>query len=903
MNDVASAFKGGAAVRTTCPYCGVGCGLRVERAAAASESIIKGDPQHPANFGRTCSKGAALAETLGLEGRLLHPEIGGRRASWDEALDVVANGFRHAIDAHGPDSVAFYVSGQLLTEDYYVANKLMKGFIGSGNIDTNSRLCMASAVAGHKRAFGTDAVPCDYADLELADLIVLVGSNLAWCHPVLYQRVVQAKIKNENLRVVVVDPRRTATCDSADLFLPIRPGTDVLLFNGLLNHLRRDDALDWEFLDGHTEGFGAAMSAAKESAPSVAAVASACGVEEDAVLALYRWFARTPRVVTAFSQGVNQSTSGTEKVNAIVNVHLATGRIGKPGMGPFSLTGQPNAMGGREVGGLANQLAAHMDFAPESVDRTRRFWSAPRVATAPGLKAIDLFAALDQGRIKAIWIMSTNPVVSMPDADRVRRALERCELVVVSDCVRNTDTAACAHVLLPAATWGEKSGTVTNSERRISRQRQFLPPPGESRADWRIVADVARRMGFGAQFDYRGVADVFREHARLSAFENDGARAFDIGAYAKITDAEYDALEPFQWPRPVAAPERVTAAPTRLFADGRFYTRSGKAQLVATRPRAPAHRPSSEYPLVLNTGRIRDQWHTMTRTGRSPRLMGQSPEPFVLVHPVDSARFGVTVGDLVEVRSATGRVVVRAHVSDSVAPGHVFVPMHWNEQFASLACVGALIAPAVDPLSGQPELKHTPASIRRYEPAWHGFALSRAPLAVDGCAYFARALGAGHWRYELAGARAPPSWPEWADALLGPRTERIELIDSAGRYRAARLVGERLQACVFVARSKALPSRTWLAGLFAEETLSDASRLAILSGRPSKARLETGPIVCSCFSVGRSTLLRAIRTQELVSPDAIGKALRAGTNCGSCLPELKALLAEAMGVNARRADS
>src|SRR5215471_13127970 len=631
-------------VRTTCPYCGVGCGM-IARVAADGGVSVRGDPDHPANFGRLCSKGAALGETVDLEGRLLFPQVGNHRVSWPEALDLVAAKFSAAIAEHGPDSVAFYVSGQLLTEDYYVANKLMKGFIGSANIDTNSRLCMASAVAAYKRAFGADFVPNDYADLEGADLIVLVGSNLAWCHPVLYQRVVQAKGRNPQLRVVVIDPRRTATCDVADLFLQIRPGTDVLLFNGLLNHLRRDDALDWEFLDAHTEGFGAAMSAAKESAPSVTSVAAACGLDEDDVLEFYRWFARKPRTVTAFSQGVNQSTSGTDKVNAIVNVHLATGRIGKPGMGPFSLTGQPNAMGGREVGGLANQLAAHMGFAPDNVERVRRFWNAPRVAAAPGLKAVDLFDALDAGRIKAIWIMSTNPVVSMPDAERVRGALERCDLVVVSDCVRETDTTACADVLLPAATWGEKSGSVTNSERRISRQRKFLPEPGESRADWWIVAEVARRMGFGAAFDYRSPADVFREHARLSAFENDGARAFDIGACAELTDAEYDALEPFQWPRPTGGVPQWRLSgevpQSRPFADGRFFTRSGKAQLVATVPRAPAERATPEHPLVLNTGRIRDQWHTMTRTGRSPRLMGHTPEPFVLVHPLDAARFGL----------------------------------------------------------------------------------------------------------------------------------------------------------------------------------------------------------------------------------------------------------------------
>ncbi|HWN40170.1 MAG TPA: molybdopterin-dependent oxidoreductase, partial [Gammaproteobacteria bacterium] len=384
------------AVRTTCPYCGVGCGLRAARAADGGYEIGP-DPEHPANLGRVCSKGAALGETLGLDGRLLHPLIRGVRASWDEALDAVAAGFASTIAAHGPDSVAFYVSGQLLTEDYYVANKLMKGFIGSANIDTNSRLCMASAVAGYKRAFGADAVPNDYTDLEQAELIVLVGSNLAWCHPVLFQRVSAAKAANPKLKIVLIDPRRTQSADIADLRLQLRVGTDVVLFNGLLNYLRREDALDLDFLDAHTEGFGAALRCAKESAASIPAVAAACGLADDDVLELYRWFARTPKTVTAFSQGVNQSTSGTDKVNAIVNVHLATGRIGKPGMGPFSLTGQPNAMGGREVGGLANQLAAHMDFSPENVDRVARFWGTPRVAARPGLKAVDLFEAVEQG--------------------------------------------------------------------------------------------------------------------------------------------------------------------------------------------------------------------------------------------------------------------------------------------------------------------------------------------------------------------------------------------------------------------------------------------------------------------------------------------------------------------------
>jgi assimilatory nitrate reductase catalytic subunit len=403
-------------------------------------------------------------------------------------------------------------------------------------------------------------------------------------------------------------------------------------------------------------------------------------------------------------------------------------------------------------------------------------------------------------------------------------------------------------------------------------------------------------MGFGAAFDYCGPAEIFREHARLSAFENGGARDFDIGACAEITDAEYDALESFQWPR-AAAGDAARTRPTapRPFADGRFCTPSGKARFVATPPRAPAQRPSAEFPLVLNTGRIRDQWHTMMRTGRSARLMGHHPEPFVQVHPLDAARFGLTTGDLVDVRSATGRIVVRLEISDAVAPGHAFAPMHWNDRFANLARVGGAIAAAVDPVSGQPELKHMPVNVRRYEAAWHAFVLSREPLAIAACSYRARAPGQGYWRYELAGEELPQSWPEWADGFLGARHERLELTDSVGRYRAARVVGDRLSACVFVATSKSLPSRTWLGGLFTEDVLTRAARVAILSGRASKPGSDAGPIVCSCFAVGRSTLLRAIRTQALVTAEEIGKTLRAGTNCGSCVPELKALLLEASG--------
>jgi assimilatory nitrate reductase catalytic subunit len=486
--------------------------------------------------------------------------------------------------------------------------------------------------------------------------------------------------------------------------------------------------------------------------------------------------------------------------------------------------------------------------------------------------------------------MATNPVVSLPRAGAVREALSKLELFVVSENVQSNDTVnAGAHILLPAAAWGEKDGTVTNSERRISRQRAFLPVPGDARPDWWIVTEVARRMGFGDSFPYDSPAAIFREHARLSAFENDGARDFDLGGIMDLDDAEYDALDPFQWPRAARA-----VSPARLFADGKFFTPSGKAQLIPVAPQPLANPPSRDYPLVLNTGRVRDQWHTMTRTGKSARLGGHNAEPFVELNPADAARFGLALGDLAAVESAAARVIVRVEITGTVAPGEVFVPMHWGSMFASDARVGALIAPAVDPISGQPELKAAPVRVRRYEPKWYGFALSRAPLDVPPHSYRAMSRGLGYWRYELAGEELPVSWPEWADRLLGSRAARIELCDAAGgRYRGANVEGERLQACLFVATSKALPSRTWLATLFAPDRRADADRLAILAGRAPKGGVETGPILCSCFSIGRSTLLRAIRGDKLVSVEAIGKALRAGTNCGSCVPELKGLLAQA----------
>jgi assimilatory nitrate reductase catalytic subunit len=888
--------------KTTCPYCGVGCGVIVN-----SDRTVRGDPDHPANRGRLCSKGAALGETLDDGGRLLTPRIDGRDADWDTALDLVARRFAETIAAHGPDSVAFYGSGQFLTEDYYVANKLMKGFIGSGNIDTNSRLCMASTVAGHVRAFGGDVVPGTYDDWDEADLVVLVGSNTAWCHPVLFQRLVAAR-ERRGTKIVVIDPRRTATCDSADLHLPLAPGSDVALFAGLLDHLAESGHVDMEWVAAHTNGIDAALAAAKTG---LGATARVTRLPEPDLKAFYDLFAATERVMTVFSQGVNQSSAGTDKVNAIINCHLATGRIGRPGMGPFSVTGQPNAMGGREVGGLANQLAAHMRFDdPADIDRVARFWGAANIAGRPGLKAVDLFDSLRDGTVKALWIMATNPAASMPRAGRVREALEACPFVVVSDCW-DTDTTALADVVLPAASWGEKSGTVTNSERRISRQRPFRPAVGAARPDWWIMSEVAARMGWGAAFAYRSAADIFREHAALSAFENHGARAFDIGAMAGIDDAAYDDLAPFQWPARAGE-----VAGGRLFADGLFFTPDRKARFVATPWRAPAAETERRYPFMLNTGRTRDQWHTMTRTGLTPRLMAHKDEPWVALHPHDAMKLGVGAGDLVRVQTAHGATVLKAEIDDGQRIGDIFMPMHWTDRFASTGPVDRLVGGVCDPVSGQPELKATAARVAPVPTLWRGLLIGGPETLQDAGFYHARIpLGSGPAQrqlYELRGwsplpdasgpdasgpdAYGPDAWgmADWVSRLIGlpPGAARLELVDPLrGAYRFANIVDGRLQSCLVLSSTARfpLPDRADLVALL-DRPLGAAERTWLTEVQESALAITPKRMVCACFSVDRIQIEQAIEAGRLTEAAEIGTALKAGTNCGSCIPELKDIL-------------
>ncbi len=872
-------------VKTTCPYCGVGCGV-IARVSDDGAVSVKGDPEHPANFGRLCSKGSALAETLDLDGRLLHPEIGGRRAGWDEALDLITERFSQSIAQHGPDSVAFYVSGQLLTEDYYIANKLMKGFIGSANIDTNSRLCMSSSVAGHRRAFGSDTVPGTYEDLELADLVILTGSNLAWCHPVLYQRLAAAKANRPEMKVVVIDPRRTMTADIADMHLAIAPDGDVALFNGLLAHLASSGAIDQDYVSANTKGFSEALQAA--SALDLPALSDATGLAQKHLRDFFRLFETTEKVVTCYSQGVNQSAAGTDKVNAIINCHLATGRIGRPGMGPFSLTGQPNAMGGREVGGLANMLAAHLDI-EKALDRdlVRRFWGAPALASKPGLKAVDMFRAVADGRIKALWIMATNPVVSLPDADAVEAAIKACPFVVVSDMLGQTDTARHAHVLLPSLGWGEKDGTVTNSERRVSRQRAFLAAPGEARADWWQLAEVARRMGFQEAFGHSSQTEIFAEHAALSGFENDGRRDFDISAHAAIERATYDDLAPFQWPQPKGAAPREK----RFFAEGGFYHPDGRACFIAVQaPRA--RRVNETFPYTLNTGRVRDHWHTMTRTGKSARLSSHLAEPFVEIHPRDAQKVGVSDADLLMIESPHGSAIVRALVTDRQTEGNLFVPMHWNDQFASKARIDALVAPLIDPVSGQPASKNVAVRATRFSAETYGFAVSaRKPQGLD-AAYWAIAMAEGGWRMELAFTDMDGEWIDWCRRAfsISADIDPIGYTDrTSGEFRLAFFDGDKLLAALFLSPRPVAVARSWAVSQLRASHANLSKRFAVAAGRPGADKPDPGATVCSCFSVGVNQITAAIR-EGCHSVEAVGEKLSAGTNCGSCRAEIRGII-------------
>jgi len=876
---------------TTCPYCGVGCGV-VASLEKDGNVAIKGDETHPANFGKLCSKGSALGETLGLEDRLLYPQVKGKRVAWDAALEAVASGFSNAIEKYGPDSVAFYVSGQLLTEDYYIANKFMKGYIGSGNIDTNSRLCMASSVVGHKRAFGADIVPGCYEDLEQADLIVLTGSNLAWCHPVLYQRIMTAKAQRPEMKIIVIDPRETASCDVADMHLALKPGSDVALFQGLFNYLDRHGFSDSDFISAHTENYESALRAAIEY--SVEYTSQLTELSPEQLEAFYSLFAQTPKTVTIYSQGVNQAVDGTDKVNTIINCHLLTGRIGKVGAGPFSVTGQPNAMGGREVGGLANQLASHMEIGnPEHRDLLQRFWGSPAMIDKAGLKAVDLFEAIHAGQIKAVWIMATNPVDSLPDADRVREALHKCDMVVVSDIYGHTDTVACADIVLPSTGWGEKDGTVTNSERRISRQRAFMAGPGEAQHDWWQFCEVAKRMGFEDGFSFESPAQIFQEYAALSNFENDGKRDLNLSALADLSDAEYNDLSPVQWPVTKEAPNGTV----RFFEKGGYFTQSGKAKFVPPEP-SQLYPHNADYPFTLNTGRLRDQWHTMTRTGRAARLSQHISEPFVEVHPKDAEELAIEDAEIATLKSSKGQMQARIAVTSRQRPGSLFAPMHFTDRFASAGRVDALVPSVVDPFSGQPASKSAPVSITKYGAAWYGFAVISQDvfetLTLPATAsYWTKARIEGGVRLELAGTELPKDWHSFIKSLLNEDAS-IEILDMispiSGQARLACMKEGVLIALLYIGAEPVTVSRDWACAQLLSKP-SGMERHRLLAGRPGADMPDKGAIICACMNVGVNDIKGAIG-KGCHSVDAIGEATTAGTNCGSCQAEIRNILKE-----------
>ncbi|BBL20670.1 hypothetical protein F939_01815 [Acinetobacter radioresistens DSM 6976 = NBRC 102413 = CIP 103788] len=897
--------------QTTCPYCGVGCGVtaHVTPTPSGLKVAIEGDVNHPTNYGKLCIKGSNLADTLGLETRVLEPIIGRKDqqeiTSWDTATSIIAKKFQQCIDQYGRDSIAFYVSGQLLTEDYYVVNKFVKGYFGTANIDTNSRLCMSSAVAAHKRVFGEDIVPASYEDFEHTDMVVLVGSNTAWCHPVLYQRIMKAK-EQRNLFVVVVDPRFTSTCEAADLHLPILPGQDVALFNGLLQYLWKNGHTDQKFIAQYTQGLEQTL-VQSETESSIEAVAQRTGITADKLRNFYEKFAQTEKVMTLFSMGVNQSSQGVNKANSISNCHLLTGKIGKLGAAPFSMTGQPNAMGGREVGGLANMLAAHLELENESHQQlVQNFWQSPYIAKQAGLKAVDLFQAVESGKIKAIWIMATNPVVSMPDADQVKRALEKCDFVVVSDICQNTDTSQYADVLLPALGWGEKDGTVTNSERRISRQRAFLDIPGQAKADWWAISQVAQKMGFSG-FDFNNSHDIFLEHARLSAEQNSHLsqrsetpyfRYFNLKGLTDLSLAEYNELKPVQWP--VWSKDQADHLVTRLYSQGQFSHADGKAKFIAVSAVDPFYPICSEFPLILNTGRIRDQWHTMSRTGLSANLSTHRAEPYCEIHPHDALKYGIKDDELVEVKSRWGNCVLRAMVSDNIRRGQVFAPIHWNDQVASDARIGKIVNPVVDAISGEPEFKHTPVLIQPFHIQWQGVFYVRQGFektvqsSIENMVWWVKITTTKALRYELADRQKFAHTTEHLKELFPFQDESFEwlnLEDQTAHISHTVVLKEgHLIASLYIAPKALLPDRDWIANLFKRERLSAMHRKALLAGQPMSMVNNEGPLVCSCFKVGKNRIIETIKTKNITDEKQITACLKAGGNCGSCLPEIRGLI-------------
>ena len=940
--------------RSTCPYCGVGCGVVIESRGDVITGV-RGDADHPANFGRLCTKGSTLALTASAsvtrQTRLLYPmrrEHRGeapKRVSWDSALGFAAESFAQIVRAHGPDAVGFYISGQLLTEDYYVFNKLAKGLLGTNNVDTNSRLCMSSAVAGYKQTLGADAPPNCYDDVNHAQCIFIVGSNTAYAHPILFRRIEDAKAANPALKIIFCDPRRTDTAEIADLYLPIQPGTDVSLFNGMLHIMLWEGWIDTAYIAAHTTGFDALKTTVRDYTPDL--VAETCGIKKDDLYLAAKLFATSNATLSLYCQGLNQSSSGTAKNAALINLHLATAHIGKPGAGPFSLTGQPNAMGGREVGGLANLISAHREMSnPDHRAEVAALWGINDVPNQPGKTAVEMFQAAADGEIKALWIACTNPAQSMPDQATVRRALERAELVIVQEAFATPSSCDYADLLLPASTWGEKMGTVTNSERRISRVRPAIPAPGEARHDWAIAVEFAQRLeslrgGKGTTlFPYSltdplaGVEAIWNEHR-----ESTRGRDLDITgmSYAMLDNA------PQQWPFKTGE----TTGKARLYEDGIFPTADGKARFVNTVYKPVAEPRESRYPFSLTTGRLRDQWHGMSRTGTLGRLFGHVAEPSVQMNANDMARRLLKDGDLVHVTSKRGSIVVPLQASAEVAVSQAFMAMHWGEEYLSglstsgtpLAGVNALTTSAYCPSSKQPELKHAAVKILKAELPWTLFAMAWLP---DGDALTARAAlkplmsafpftscvpfsnntplvaqagGPAHERtgvlFRAAGHEAPT-----AETLA--RIERILGLDGTdtlryadrkkGQHRTARLhrVGNRTKLVGFVLAGDT-SAEAWIKTVLQDELPAQAyGRLLLLPGAKAPVAVQSrGQLVCTCLNVTDAAIGNHLQLLHRGGGGAgylgtdeerlasLQETLKCGTNCGSCVPELKRLIRSA----------
>ncbi|EYC51903.1 nitrate reductase [Hylemonella gracilis str. Niagara R] len=932
------------ATRSTCPYCGVGCGVIIESEGDLITGV-RGDPEHPANFGRLCSKGSTLHLTatpeITRQQRLLQPLRRAQRGDapeaigWDDALDQAATRFAGVIEAHGPDAVGFYISGQLLTEDYYVFNKLAKGLIGSNNIDTNSRLCMSSAVSGYKLTLGADAPPACYEDIDHAGCLFIAGSNTAWAHPVLFRRIEDAKRRNPALKIVVVDPRRTDTASSADLFLQIQPGTDVALFHGMLHLMLWEGWTDAAYIAAHTNGFEELKARVREWTAD--RTAQVCGISKEALAQAARLFAtggggngepqhRQP-TLSLYCQGLNQSSSGTAKNAALINLHLATGQIGKPGAGPFSLTGQPNAMGGREVGGMANLLSAHRDLAnPAHRAEVAALWGLPSVPDQPGKTAVEMFQAAADGEIKALWIACTNPAQSMPDQATVRRALQRAEYVVVQEAFATTATCDFADLLLPATTWGEKDGTVTNSERRISRVRPAVSAPGQARHDWRIAVDFARRLqtkmqrlGFGPNHDlfpYNDPQSIWNEH-------RESTRGRDLD----ITGVSYQQLEeaPRQWP----FPDGAATGQARLYEDGRFPTTDGRARFAAVDFQPVAEARDARFPFALTTGRLRDQWHGMSRTGTLGRLFGHAPEPAVQLNASDMARRGLKEGELVHLTSKRGSIVLPLHASEDVASGQAYMAMHWGSEFLSgqgsaglpLAGVNALTTSAFDPVSKQPELKHAAVKVLKADLPWTLLGLAWLPperVGVTQAALrrlmsrfaYASCVPFGHDKTGLllraaADAPAPDELLVEIEALLGLDVQGVlRYADRRrGQHRALLLRRDAeqaagpttLQALLLGGDTRA---ESWLRALLQQDMPVQAyGRLLLMPGAQAPAALDaTRPAtrqVCTCFNVSEDVITQTLMQcsgDERERLTALQQQLKCGSNCGSCVPELQRLV-------------